>query len=100
MNNNFKEIMTGENGRLSSKRVMGIIVLTVCLICTIWLVYNEGGTLVVENLLQTLMIMAAALLGISSVTSIWKKGITTIEHKNTQVEDPCAKCQYNKKEGE
>ena len=98
--NNFKEIMSGENGRLSSKRVMGVIVLAVCLICTIWLVYNEGGTQVVENLLQTLMIMAAALLGISSVTSIWKKGVITTEHKDTKVENPCATCQYNKKEGE
>ena len=96
--NNFKEIISGENGRLSSKRVMGVIVLVVCLICTIWLVYNEGGTQVVENLLQTLMIMAAALLGISSVTSIWKKGIITTEHKEQIHEDPCATCQYNKKE--
>jgi hypothetical protein len=101
MNNNFKEIMSGENGRLSSKRVMGIIVLAVCLICTIWLVYNEGGTQVVENLLQTLMIMAAALLGISSVTSIWKKGVTPTEttpEKPSTSEDPCLTCQFNKKE--
>ena len=44
--------------------------------------------------------MAAALLGISSVTSIWKKGVTTNEHKEQIHEDPCATCQYNKKEGE
>lgn len=100
--NNFKEIISGENGRLSSKRVMGIVVLVICLICTCWLVYKEGGTTVVENLLQTLMIMAAALLGISSVTGIWKKGgkteIKTDEH--VEHEDPCSNCKYNKKETE
>jgi hypothetical protein len=101
-NNNFREIVSGENGRLSSKRVMGIIVLTICLICTCWLVYKEGGTTVVENLLQTLMVMAAALLGISSITGIWKKGgkteIKTDEH--TEPDDPCKTCKYNKKETE
>ena len=76
-NNNFKELISGENGKLSSKRVMGVVVLSVCMLCTVWLVYAEGGTQVVENLLQTLMIMAAALLGISSITGIWKKGGTT-----------------------
>ena len=96
--NNFKEIISGENGKLSSKRIMGTVVLIICLICTSWLVYKEGGTQVVENLLQTLMVMAAALLGISSVTSIWKKGVTPTEHKDVPVEDPCATCQYNKKE--
>lgn len=38
----------------------------------IYLVVSEGGSGVVENLLQTAMVMAASLLGISSVTSIWK----------------------------
>jgi hypothetical protein len=51
---------------------MGMLVLVVCLICIIYLVVSEGGSGVVENLLQTAMVMAASLLGISSVTSIWK----------------------------
>lgn len=102
-NNSFKEIVTGENGVLSSKRVMGVIILVICMICTTWLVYNEGGTQVVENLLQTLMIMAAALLGISSVTSIWKTGKSgetakTIENLEAPKEDPCKDCIHNKKE--
>ena len=58
--NNFREMVSGSNGILSSKRVMGVIILAVCMLCTVWLVYDEGGTQVVENLLQTLMIMAAA----------------------------------------
>ena len=68
----FKQLVSGENGIISSKRVMGILVLMVCLGCMIYLVISEGGTAVVENLLQTGMVMAASLLGISSVTSIWK----------------------------
>ena len=107
-NNNFREMISGENGVISSKRVMGVIVLTVCLICTCWLVYAEGGTQVVENLLQTLMIMAAALLGISTITGIWRNGkagetAKTIEEvgkepeqKQFDPDNPCASCIHNK----
>jgi hypothetical protein len=102
----MREMISGGNGIVSSKRVMGVIVLTVCLGCTIWLVIQEGGTTVVENLLQTLMIMSAALLGISSVTGIWKKGGKTEIKTNepprvdTPAGDPCEGCVYNKKETE
>jgi hypothetical protein len=74
MNNGgfFRQLVSGANGIVSSKRVMGMLVLCICLICIIYLVISEGGTAVVENLLQTGMVMAASLLGISSVTSIWK----------------------------
>lgn len=68
----FRQLVSGANGVVSSKRVMGMFVLLVCLACIIYLVIAEGGTGVVENLLQTGMVMAASLLGISSVTSIWK----------------------------
>lgn len=100
-NNDFRELISGENGIISSKRVMGVLVLLVCLGCTIWLVISEGGTQVVENLLQTLMVMAAALLGISSITGIWKKGEKT-EIKADAVppkfdpDDPCKNCIYKK----
>ena len=112
-NNNFREMISGENGVISSKRVMGVIVLTVCVICTCWLVYAEGGTQVVENLLQTLMIMAAALLGISTITGIWRNGkhsetaktieevskedVSIEEHKQQfDPDNPCATCIHNK----
>lgn len=99
--NNFREMVSGSNGILSSKRVMGVIILIVCMLCTIWLVYSEGGTQVVENLLQTLMVMAAALLGISSVTGIWKNGKTIIKDNDTIHNiNPCSTCEYNKKETE
>ena len=100
-NNNFREMISGANGIISSKRVMGVVVLTVCMLCTCWLVYAEGGTTVVENLLQTLMIMAAALLGISSITGIWKKGekteIKTAVPPQFDPEDPCKNCIHNTK---
>ena len=109
-NNDFRELVCGANGIISSKRVMGVLVLLVCLGCTIWLVISEGGTQIVENLLQTLMVMAAALLGISSITSIWRKNninntSNTTEnksdnHKEFDPEDPCINCIYNKKETE
>lgn len=100
-NNDFRELVCGDNGIISSKRVMGVIVLLACIGCTVWLVISEGGTQVVENLLQTLMIMAAALLGISSITGIWKKGGTTEIKANeepTQFDpaDPCKNCIYKK----
>lgn len=73
-NNNFiKNILSGENGVLSSKRVFGGLSILVVLGCIIALVVKEGGTSVVENLLTTAMILGASLLGISTVTNIWKK---------------------------
>ena len=105
-NNDFRELISGENGIISSKRVMGVLVLLVCLGCTIWLVISEGGTQVVENLLQTLMIMAATLLGISSITGIWRNGKShntqSYSEQETEYEqkfdpdDPCKNCIYKK----
>ena len=40
--------------------------------CIIWIMIHEGGTNVVENLLETCLIVAASLLGISSITGIFK----------------------------
>lgn len=82
----FKQLVSGANGIISSKRVMGMLVLVVCLICIIYLVVSEGGSGVVENLLQTAMVMAASLLGISSVTSIWKGNQVSMGNGDTKVE--------------
>ena len=82
----FKQLVCGTNGIVSSKRVMGILVLVVCLGCMIYLVIAEGGTGVVENLLQTGMVMAASLLGISSVTSIWKGNQVSMGGGETKTE--------------
>lgn len=101
--NMMREMVSGANGIISSKRVMGVVTLAICLGCTIWLVISEGGTMVVENLLQTLMIMAAALLGISSVTGIWRKGTDKTIKQEDIIEEQtviknlsmCDKCIYN-----
>lgn len=86
----IKQMLSGGNSIASSKRVMGVLILLVCLGCMVYLVVSEGGTLVVENLLQTGMVMAASLLGISSVTSIWKGNKVSMcdsptENKNSQL---------------
>ena len=72
MSNIIREVLSGENQVLSSKRIFGALIFLVCLGCIVYLVANEGGTQVVENLLQTAMFMAAGLLGISTVTGIWR----------------------------
>lgn len=61
-------------GEISSKRLTGMIMIVVALICTIVLVCMEGGSETVESLLQTIIIVAASLMGISSITGIWKGG--------------------------
>ena len=52
---------------------------------------KEGGTQVVENIMQTLLIVSSALLGISSVTSIWKGNKTAIgkyaDHKDEHIKE-------------
>lgn len=67
----IKDIFS-ENGVGSSKRVVGAIAYLVVLICMIWLTITSGATQIVENLLTTLIISASALLGLSSVTNIFK----------------------------
>ena len=68
----LSECARNGNSYISSKRVMGVFITIVVMGCTIYLVWKEGGTSVVENLLQTSLIIAASLLGISSITGIWK----------------------------
>lgn len=67
----FKEMLS-ENGVASSKRFVGFISYLVCLACVIGLVIKDGGTTIVEGLIQTILVTATSLLGISSVTGIWK----------------------------
>lgn len=87
---------------ISSKRVVGVLMMVIVMSCTIYLVWKEGGSDVVENLLQTAMIISASLLGISSVTGIWKGNSMKIgeqhEQKQDQIsEDKSFECPYIKK---
>ena len=95
-------MVSGENGQISSKRVMGMIMSLVCLGCIIYLSIHDGGTVVVENLLQTTLITAASLLGISSVTGIWRGNSVKMGDDKSQSKpqtaqiDPCKDCPHNK----
>lgn len=72
MANFFREVFS-EGGIGSAKRVLGAFMVLVVLGCTVYLCISEGATAIVEHLLDTAMIMGGTLLGISSVTSIFKK---------------------------
>jgi pheromone shutdown protein TraB len=80
----LKDILSGENGHLSSKRVLGAIVLLTCLICVVVQAAKEGVTDNLKELFEWLIITSTALLGITSVTSIWKGGKTS---KRTKIEE-------------
>ena len=71
---NIREIFSdGATGTLSSKRVIGGISMAVVLICTIYLVIRDGSTDVVENLLMTIFITSASLLGLPAIVGAWGK---------------------------
>ena len=78
-----------ENGIASSKRLIGGISMLVVLGCIIYLTITEGCTNCVEGLLQVVIITSCSLLGLSSVTSIWKNGRASInqEKKKEDEED-------------
>lgn len=67
----LREIFSGANGKLSAKRVIGGLAMTVALSCITFLVIRDGSTSVVENLLMTILIISASLLGLPAVTGIW-----------------------------
>lgn len=68
----LKEIFSSDSGYLSSKRVLGSIVLISCLIFTIVQAVREGMTDNLKELFEWLIITSTALLGITSITGIWK----------------------------
>lgn len=65
-------ILSGR-GEISSKRLTGIWLILLVSFCILWLMFTEGGSNVVESLLETSLIIAASLLGLSSVTGIFKR---------------------------
>lgn len=84
---NFFNELFSPSGKISSKRVIGTCVLTIVMGCIIYLTISEGGSRAVEDLLQTAMILAAALLGISNITSIWKTGSISYNQKTEDREE-------------
>lgn len=78
----FWREMLSENGNGSSKRLVGTIAMIVALGCIIYLTILEGCSPCVEGLLQVLIITSCSLLGLASVTSIWKNGKVTTNKKD------------------
>jgi hypothetical protein len=76
--------MLSENGVGSSKRLVGSIAMLIALGCIVYLTITEGCTNCVEGLLQVLIITSCSLLGLSSITSIWKTGGIPILPKHKQ----------------
>ena len=111
---NMREIFSeGSTGKLSSKRVIGGIAMAVVLGCTTYLVIRDGSTDVVEDLLMTIFITSASLLGLPAIAGAWGKakiGIgspepvtqensaceTTSEPVRTNIPD-CDNCYYKNK---
>lgn len=77
----FFQSLLSPTGEISSKRFVGMVSMMVALICILFLTWTEGGSNTVEELLQTTLVISASLLGISSVTGIWK-------NKKTQKKGP------------
>ena len=70
--NILRETFSSSSGHLSSKRILGGIVLISCLIFCIVQGAREGMTNNIKDLFEILIITSTTLLGITSVTSIWK----------------------------
>jgi hypothetical protein len=66
----IKQMLSGSNGVVSSKRIIGALTMLVVLGCTIYMVIHEGCTQGVENIIQTLIISACGLLGITSIAGV------------------------------
>lgn len=69
----FKQLFSGATGHISSKRVLGAICLLTCMGVIIYLAVQSKDSDNVKSLLEIMIGVSALLLGISSVTSIWKK---------------------------
>jgi hypothetical protein len=81
---NFKDVLIGafcENGTGSAKRIIGAIMIVGVMFCTIWSCVNYGMTDNNKSVIETEIITAGGLLGITSITNIWRKK-TTIDENN------------------
>ena len=82
----IKDILLGafsENGVGSAKRIVGSFMVLCVMFCTIWSCLKYGMIEPVRSVIETEIITAGALLGITSVTNIWKKK-TVPEEENTE----------------
>lgn len=77
----IKEMLSGSNGVVSSKRIIGALTMLVVLGCTIYFAVHEGCTSQVENIIQTLIISACGLLGITSISGAIRNNKNNNKHE-------------------
>ncbi|MCQ2163907.1 MAG: hypothetical protein MJZ04_01890 [Bacteroidales bacterium] len=77
--NIFKSLLSADRGSLSSKRLCGIIGWVTCsavlILCTVW---DRQA----PDMVTTFIIASSALLGVDSVTDIWKDEKTNNNNVN------------------
>ena len=73
----WREVFS-EKGVGSVKRVAGAFIVGISMACIIYLTLTAGPVPIVQDLLQTSLITGAALLGLYSITSIWKNGSMSV----------------------
>lgn len=86
---NFKEVLIGafcENGIGSAKRIIGAIIIIGVMFCTVWSCVNYGMIDNVKSVIETEIITAGGLLGITSITNIWRKKLVVVEKEDEENE--------------
>lgn len=73
----WREVFS-EKGIGSVKRVVGTFISVISMGCIVYLTITAGPIAIVEDLLQTSLITGASLLGLYSITSIWKNGSMSV----------------------
>lgn len=73
----WREVFS-EKGVGSVKRVVGTFISIISMCCIVYLTITVGNAPIVEDLLQTSLITGASLLGLYSITSIWKNGSMSV----------------------
>jgi len=84
-----KDILLGafsENGIGSAKRIVGAFMIVCVMFCTIWSCVKFGMIEPVKSVIETEIITAGTLLGITSVTNIWRKKSPTPEEEKEENE--------------
>ena len=74
-----------EKGVGSAKRVNGAIIVFISMACIVYLTITAGPVVIVQDLLQTSLVTGAALLGLYSITSIWKSGSMSVGNNGKNV---------------
>lgn len=81
----LRDIFSASSGHLSSKRILGAIVLLTCLVVVVFRTHTEGITDNIKGLFEWFIATSTALLGITSITSIWKSNTTNKNAKNSDM---------------